>query len=284
MSTGKQKKERLITPTGEAFWAHVHKPKAAFVDEHGNVKGDPKYQIDVVYDPKDPAWAAFEAGIDAQIKALPVQTDKKKGKPLDKQSPIKLQLDENDQPTGKHVITCKTGEQFKPGVFDKFGKPIPETVLIGNGSKVRVNYTPSTYEGFGGGINFYFNAVQVIELVEYKPTSAAGYGFECEQAPEEQPAEFGPESESNDGPDDPTVTGPVTEIKPAKVNGKPRFGIVVNGTIYGTYNEAFAQVAAKVQKEQGRLTVTYRDTDGRHEIVSVAEDTIPMGTQDNIPF
>lgn len=179
----KPKLEKLVTPIGEAYWAHLHTPKKPFED-----KGEPKYQLEVVFDPNDPQWGPWVDKIRKQLVALPVKTDPRTGEKMAKQSPIKRELNEQDQPTGRLVATFKTSARFKPGVFDRYGQPIPETVLIGNGSKVKVNYSPNTYEGFGGGINFYLNAVQVMELVEYKKQSASAYGFSTETPPEEVPA------------------------------------------------------------------------------------------------
>lgn len=167
----KKKLERLITPVGEAKWAHVHTPKKPYME-----KGEPKYQIDVVFEATDPAWQAWGADVMAKLKALPTQKDKD-GKPMAKQMPIKKEVGEDDKPTGRFFVTFKTGSKFKPGLFDRFGKEIPENVLIGNGSKVKVNYSPDTFDAFGGGLVFYLNAVQVLELVEYKPSTADAYGF-----------------------------------------------------------------------------------------------------------
>lgn len=177
-----EKKERKMTPIGEAKWSHVHFPKPAFVDEHGNAKGTPKYQIDVIFSQDNTEWAAWAKKVMEALRALPEQTNKT-GEKLQKQTPIKRELDENDQPTGRYYVTFKTSDKFKPGVFDLFGKPVPETTLIGNGSKVRVSYVENTYAAFGGGINFYLNAVQVVELVEYNKQTAEAYGFPVEQAP-----------------------------------------------------------------------------------------------------
>jgi hypothetical protein len=169
-----EKKERKVTPIGEAKWAHLHTPKAPF-----DAKGAPKFQIDVIFEGVE-EWAKWSKDIMDKIRALPDQLDKD-GDKIKKQSPIKREMDENDQPTGRFYVTFKTSDKFKPGVFDKFGHPIPETVLIGNGSKVRVSYIENIYPKFGGGINFYLNAVQVIELVEYKAQNAAAYGFDVEE-------------------------------------------------------------------------------------------------------
>lgn len=184
----KTKLERLLTPVGEAKWAHVHTPKKAFDD-----RAEPKFQIDVVFDPKDPAWQSFGKDVQARVKACG-----------GKNSPLKPEVEgEDDKPTGRWYCTFKTGAKFAPGVFDRFGKPIPPDVLVGNGSKVRVSYSPKPYEGFDGGLTMYLNAVQVLELVEYKPKSAQNYGFETEQEPSSAPSEeenpFNAPSQPEDG-------------------------------------------------------------------------------------
>jgi hypothetical protein len=195
------KKERIVTPVGEARWAHVQKPKPAF-DE----RGEPHFQIDVVFDKDDPAWKQWATDLMARVKALPVKL--KAGEPMPHQTPIKKEVDQDDQPTGRFFVTFKTGAKFKPGLFDKYGKPLAETVLVGNGSKVRVNYTPSEYEGFGGGIALYLNAVQVLELVEYKAQTADAFGFECEKPVADDPfAEAAPAAK-------PSETNGSTELPP----------------------------------------------------------------------
>jgi hypothetical protein len=167
-----EQNKRLLTPVGFAKWAHVHTPKEAFRDKDGRAKGEPKYQIDVCFTADDPAWKQWASELSAAVKALPVQIDKNTGQPLPHQAAIKRELDIEDNPTGRYYVTFKTGEKFKPGVFDKFGVPIPENILIGNESKVRVAYTTMEYAAFGGGIALYLNAVQVLELVEYKAQTA----------------------------------------------------------------------------------------------------------------
>lgn len=188
-----EKKLRKVTPIGEAKWANVHTPKAAFKDDHGT-KGEPKYQIDVVFSSDKPEWSEWAKAVMDELRAMPEQTDKKTGETIKKQSPIKRELDETDNPTGRFYVTFKTNARFKPGVFDRFGQPIPESVLVGNGSMVRVSYTENVYPGFGGGINFYLNAVQVVDLVEYKSQNASAFGFPVEEntntAPEESSIPF----------------------------------------------------------------------------------------------
>jgi len=175
-----EKIKKLLTPVGFAKWAHVHTPKAPFKEKDGKPKGDPKYMIDVCFSPDDAAWKEWATALKAAIVALPVQIDKQTGSPIAKQMPIKRELDIDDKHTGRYYVTFKTGEKFKPPVFDRFGIEIPETILVGNESKVRVSYTLSEYIAFGGGIALYLNAVQVIELVEYRASTADAYGFEVE--------------------------------------------------------------------------------------------------------
>jgi len=172
MTTAKAVKE--VTPIGYASWAHIHSPKKPFTDKNGQTKGDPKFCIDVVFSKDDAGWNEWANDIMAKMKALPEQVDKKTGDPIKKQNPIKRELDADDNPTGRFYVSFKTSDKFKPGVFDKYGEAIPDTVMIGNGSKVRVNYSGNIYDAFGGGINFYLNAVQVIELVEAGVLLASG--------------------------------------------------------------------------------------------------------------
>lgn len=172
-------KKRLVTPIGFAKWAWLNKPKEPFKDENGRSKGDPKYQIDVCFSIEDPAWKFWAQEVKRIIDAMPSQSNKNTGQTIPKQMPIKKELDDKDIPTGRWYVTFKTSEKFKPGVFDKHGKLV-ENTMIGNESKVRVAYIPNEYKEFGGGVNFYLNAVQVLDLIEVKPQSAEGYGFAVE--------------------------------------------------------------------------------------------------------
>jgi hypothetical protein len=177
-----EKKKRLLTPVGFAKWAHLHAPKEPFKDKNGRVQGDPKYMIDVCFSPDDPAWKLWAGELKAAIKALPVQMDKVTKQPIPKQIPIKPEIGGDDQPTGRYFVTFKTGEQFKPGVFDRYGN-VMENPKLGNESKIRVAYVTTEYDAFGGGIALYLNAVQVLELVEFQSQSATAYGFDVEPAP-----------------------------------------------------------------------------------------------------
>lgn len=70
---------------------------------------------------------------------------------------------------GITLITLKTHKP--PRVLDASNKPIPPEVRIGAGSRVRARGSLAPYDGFEGGVTFYLNAVQVIELAD----SAGGF-------------------------------------------------------------------------------------------------------------
>jgi len=165
------KMERLLTPVGEAKWAHVQEPKAGFND-----KEEPKYCIDVVFSPDDAEWAEWAKGIkvlaDEAGGGNPVKWEKNKD-PNDPKKKLK---------TGNLVASFHTSVKMKPGLFDYKGVPMGDEVLVGNGSMVRINYSPKAYPGFGGGVTLYLNAIQVMDLVEFRKNSASDYGFEVDDA------------------------------------------------------------------------------------------------------
>ncbi len=183
MATEEKKKERLISPTGTARYASVLTPHV--YKEGGQPKGDPYYTIDVLFKKDDPAWGPWAKAIIDRVRALPKIMDNKAIPPIElpKKYPIKNVLDAEDKPTGELSVTFTSPIQYKPDVFDKYGRPIPGTVKIGNGSKVQIAYTPSEHNRGGGGVKLFLNAVKVIELVEFNSNSAESYGFALEALP-----------------------------------------------------------------------------------------------------
>lgn len=69
-----------------------------------------------------------------------------------------------DKKTGEITLMVSSGEEYKPGMYDAKNKPLPADVVIGGGSQLRTNVSPFVYEGLGGGIKLYLNAVQLIKL------------------------------------------------------------------------------------------------------------------------
>jgi hypothetical protein len=65
---------------------------------------------------------------------------------------------------GSITLVATSGEKFRPLAVDAKNQKLPADVIIGGGSKIKLNVTVNPYEGFGGGINLYINAVQVLDL------------------------------------------------------------------------------------------------------------------------
>jgi hypothetical protein len=69
-----------------------------------------------------------------------------------------------DKKTGEVTLMVSSGEDYKPGLYDAKNKPLPADVVIGGGSQLKTNVSPFVYEGLGGGVKLYLNAVQLIKL------------------------------------------------------------------------------------------------------------------------
>lgn len=59
-------------------------------------------------------------------------------------------------------------EKAKPDVVDELQNPIPESILIGNGSKGLVKFATYWYDANGGGVGTTLFKVQITDLVEYE--------------------------------------------------------------------------------------------------------------------
>ena len=125
--------------SGEAYWAHVITP---------NTKFNP-----------DGEWSIEVCNLDAKNKKIA------EGDGLT----IKNKDDDwGDFVTLKQYARTKDGSPRKISVKDSQRNPFPNDKLIVNGSKVNVSYFPKEYTVYGGGVKGYLNAVQVVDLVEYK--------------------------------------------------------------------------------------------------------------------
>lgn len=184
MAEKKPKREKGKTPAGEAKWAHLITPKPPFKGEDK----DPKFEIEVHFDPKDSEWGPWAKVITDRVRALPQQYDHKNAVPgeapaaIPKKYPIKNEIGPDEKPTGRCYATFRTSAKYKPELFDKFGRPYDDDVRVGNGSKVRIAYSVNEFESFGGGIGLYLEAVQVLDLVDQDKRSAESYGFEVEKS------------------------------------------------------------------------------------------------------
>ena len=128
--------------SGTAHWAKVHKPT---LDD----KGNEQYTLDLSVD-KTTARTLEALGI--TIKNAVTGAGVKEKKPDD---------------TRGDFVSLKTS--IKPKVVDAKKQAIPETVLIGNGSTVKVKthvYDWKFKNKTGSSLGL--DAVQVLDLVEYK--------------------------------------------------------------------------------------------------------------------
>lgn len=165
----------LVLPAGEAVWPKlneidVYQP----VDKQGRPNGSQKrrYITYVRYDQATLAtikqkivdWAKSE-NINAADMKLPFKKLKTK--------------DSAGNVTGhEFVLQATSGEKKRPPIWDAKNNRLPLGVVVGGGSKIKLDVKPNYYEGFGGGINLYINGVQVLALVE---GGEAKCNFEAEE-------------------------------------------------------------------------------------------------------
>lgn len=178
------KKERFITPLGTLVYpklneVDVYQP----VDKKGRPNGAVKrrYITRFKFDsPED--LAKVQAFLTAKAKEL-----------LPDNETAKIPL-KKDKKTGELYLEATSGEKYRPAVFDAKNNKLPVSVIIGGGTKARMDLSINVYEGFGGGINLYINSTQVIALVEgglSKSNFDAVDGFTYEGDGEDQAEGFG---------------------------------------------------------------------------------------------
>ena len=175
-----------ITPPGTAVWPKLDKP-----DVYQPKKGDPKirYTCNMSFDEavmervKADIWNLIqEHQMDiGENKNSPFKTDKK----------------------GNETLFAFTGKDHKPLIVDSRNKKLPDSVVVGGGSTIRLDITINPFDGFGGGVNFYINAVQVLNLVEKGAFGEARFeqaegGFQYEESEDKQEGNF-PQEQAETG-------------------------------------------------------------------------------------
>jgi hypothetical protein len=136
-----------ITPIGVAVWPHLHEP-----DVYQPEKGEAKIRYTINLSLEDDDMAKVKADIARLIE----EKDLKVGK--NSNSPFKTDKE------GRETLFAFSGADKKPPVWDSKNRKV--TGKVSGGSKVRLDLTVNPYDGFGGGVNFYLNGVQVVELQE----------------------------------------------------------------------------------------------------------------------
>ena len=187
------KNEQLNTPVGVAVYPRLNEPDYKF---------DPSGIFSVTLRVPAEEGQALKNTLDAKLDAWHTDQMKTRRKPNLKRAPltVKPAVDEDGNETSdwdfkfsmKHNVTTQTGKSWvqRPKLYDGQGRGYVGPV-IGGGSKLVVNFVPAPYftAAMGCGLKLRLNAVQVVELVEYKKASAESLGFETHSdgytAPEE---------------------------------------------------------------------------------------------------
>jgi hypothetical protein len=201
-------RQLIVSPKGEAAWAKVLGEPVAYED-------NPKaWSVSLLLDPEDPETIAFVERLEQAFVEFHGKIEKvaANGWPFGDET-VK---DEKGRPmkTGKLKFNFKRKEQLANGSFkeaplvqDSKLNPWPAEQLIGNGSKIRVAFSPWSWSGPSGkGMSLELEQVQVIELVSYSnetespfqeedgyvvETSAPVSAFEAEPAcPMPEPKNF----------------------------------------------------------------------------------------------
>jgi len=163
-----KKKERIVTPTAPCKWAHIVE-----ADKQFNPEGD--FKIDLIFEIADATHLTF-------LKQLRAMHQKNKDdmmaskKPCEHEPWSKYKDEDGKETDKKYVVKFKT--TYKPLLVDARGNKWPEDTLVGNGSNVKVCFSPNAYfTGSNSGTNLYLNGVQIIDLVPYKEESFEDLGF-----------------------------------------------------------------------------------------------------------
>lgn len=162
-------RELIVSPRGEALWAKVLGEPVAYED-------NPKaWSVSLLLDPSDPETIAFVERLEGLFEEFhgPKAKIAANGWPFGDET-IK---DEKGRavPTGKvkfnfkrKQLTSRGDEKEAPIVVDSKKNLWPADKLIGNGSKVKVAFSPWKWDGPSGkGMSLELESVQVLELISY---------------------------------------------------------------------------------------------------------------------
>lgn len=164
-------KERFTTSKGVAHYPYISKPD----EKYGGYKVELCLSQEDAQPMIDTIKKVVIQGMQAEKKANPNKAIKQA--PL----PFKEELDEDGTATGNILIKFKSGEAYKPAVFDSKGNVMMNS-NIWAGSVIRVSGTAVYYNtpSLGAGATLRLNAVQVIEYVQGSDGSAR-FGFTEEE-------------------------------------------------------------------------------------------------------
>jgi hypothetical protein len=170
-----KKEFRRVIVEGIAMYASVHTPRKAYTE------GEPdQYQLDLIVDDENAELLTREGLKPANKKVNDMTKIPKEYPGFEGMKVFSLKrktLKKDKTPMGPLSVT------------DADTNPIPPSILIGNGSKVRVSLNPYTVRGLTGAVLL---GVQVIELVEFIQTprdngliKTQGFTVQCVNAIED---------------------------------------------------------------------------------------------------
>ena len=185
--------EKLVSPAAKCKWVNVKRPHPEY----------DVFQINLLLPVKSKEAKDLMGKIDGWI----ADEVKSSGKKASEFLPYKEDGDDIlFKFKQKATIKGRNGEarDVKIMVVDSQMKPC--NVDIGWGSTVKVSYSPIQYTVNGkSGVTLYFNAVQVIELVEYEGSETSGFGKEegfVSEEPSENPFVTSEDGSTSDDEED----------------------------------------------------------------------------------
>jgi len=178
----------LTTPKAPCIWPKVYEPDTKFKEEG-------EYSISVILTPEqaEPIIATAQNHLDTFVAEQSKLMNSKKPLRRAAVGAWKPDTDKDGNETGNvrmsfkmkaSTINKKTGHkmEFKPAIFDKYGKPTSD--VFGSGSAVKVNFEvfPWFTPALGAGISFRLRAVQLHEIRQNGggSSNAKDYGFSAE--------------------------------------------------------------------------------------------------------
>lgn len=159
---------RIHTPEGTARYCSVFVPRVRKDPKTGEAKGDPKYQITLIFDEdtdlSEMEEAAKQKGIEKFGPKFMALVEKGKMNWPFRDNADRVDDDDNPIPgfdiAGVHV-GFKTGD--KPGVVDEAAEPIMDKSEIYDGCRVRVSCRPFAYDNESKGVAFALVNVQKLD-------------------------------------------------------------------------------------------------------------------------
>ena len=159
--------ERMHSPVGTARYVSLFTPRARKNDK-GEAKGDPKYQITLIFAEGDNIRAMEKAAEEVALEAFGAKWKqlREKGKirwPFRDNSD---RVDDDDTPIpgfeeeGVHV---GFKSKDKPGIVDAEAEPIMDKSEVYDGMRARVSCRPFAYDSESKGVSFFLINVQKMD-------------------------------------------------------------------------------------------------------------------------